>query len=95
MLHRVGSYRIVKVSKGFQIKVYGSALSESASQGPFIFILFYFILFYSFNYLLEKERDRAEEGQKEKERERIPNMLCAVSSEPDMGFELTNHKIIT
>ena len=31
----------------------------------------------------------SEEGQRERERERIPNMFCSVSTEPDVGLELT------
>ena len=30
-----------------------------------------------------------------RERERIPNRLRAVSTEPDVGLELRNHKIMT
>ena len=29
------------------------------------------------------------------ERERISSKLCTLSSEPDAGLELTNHKIMT
>ena len=31
----------------------------------------------------------------ERKRERIPSRFCAVSVEPDMGFELTNYEIMT
>ena len=33
----------------------------------------------------ERERDR----ERERERERSPSMLCAVSTEPNVGLELT------
>ena len=36
------------------------------------------------------------EGQgRERERERIPSRLLAVSTEPNVGLELTNHEIMT
>ena len=34
------------------------------------------------------------EGRRER-RERIPSRLCAMSTEPDAGLELTNHEIMT
>ena len=48
---------------------------------------------------LERERERLGEGWKEKERdrdtERIPSRLHTVSTETDVGLELTNHEIMT
>ena len=35
------------------------------------------------------------EGQRERERERIPNRLCAVSTESNAGLDLTNREIMT
>ena len=35
------------------------------------------------------------EGQRERERKRISSRLCTVSTEPDVGLELTNCKIMT
>ena len=45
----------------------------------------------------ERERESAQmgEGQREKERQRIPSRFCAVSTEPDVGLEPTNHEITT
>ena len=37
----------------------------------------------------ERERERGREGG------RIPSRLCAVSTEPDAGLELTNCEIVT
>ena len=34
-------------------------------------------------------------GGAERERERLPRRLCAVSTEPDAGLNLTNHEIMT
>ena len=31
----------------------------------------------------------------QRDRERIPSRLCAVSTEPDLGLELTNYEILT
>ena len=38
------------------------------------------------------KRARAE---RERERERIPSMLQAINTEPDVGLELTNREIVT
>ena len=35
------------------------------------------------------------EGQREREIERIPRRLCTVSTEPDVGLELTNREVMT
>ena len=58
-----------------------------------VFIFFQFVYF-------ERERARehacvSREGQRERERDRIPSRLCAVSAEPDMGLDPTNHEIMT
>ena len=37
-----------------------------------------------------RETEGAGEGQRERERERIPSRLCTVSTEPDVGLELTS-----
>ena len=43
-----------------------------------------------------RERERKRERKREREgRERIPSSLCAISAEPDMGFNLTNPEIMT
>ena len=34
-------------------------------------------------------------GKRERKEERIPSRLHAVSTEPDVGLELTNHEIMT
>ena len=38
---------------------------------------------------IESKRER------ERERERIPSRLLTVSTEPDVGLELTSHEIVT
>ena len=43
----------------------------------------------------ERQRKRAGEGQGQKERERIPSRFLAVSAEPKVGLDLTNHEIMT
>ena len=45
----------------------------------------------------EREREREHEWGKgaERERQRIPSRLRAVSTEPDVGLELTNGEIMT
>ena len=35
------------------------------------------------------------ERERERERERIPNRICAVSTDPEAGLELTNWEIMT
>ena len=46
-------------------------------------------------YLFLRETEQAGEGQRERERERIPSRLHTVSTEPDVGLELTNREIMT
>ena len=36
-----------------------------------------------------------EEERREKERERIPSRVLPVSTEPNAGLELMNHKVMT
>ena len=45
----------------------------------------------------ERERERASRGGAERERgrERIPSRLHTVCAEPNMGFELMNHEVVT
>ena len=46
-----------------------------------------------FIYLFLRE---CEQGRgRERKRERISSRLCTVSTEPDVGLGLTNHKIMT
>ena len=59
-------------------------------------------IFISFSFsikLLKKSREsmnvRGGERERESGRERIPDSLCTVSSEPDVGLEHTNHEIMT
>ena len=47
------------------------------------------VYFESVVYVHEQGRGR------ERRRERIPSRLCAVSVEPDLGLEPTNHEITT
>ena len=44
---------------------------------------------------LRRESSQASRGEAERERDRIPSRLCAVSAEPNMELELTNHEIMT
>ena len=49
-----------------------------------------------FIYFERKRAGRGREREREREeRRRIPNRLHAVNAEPDAGFELTNHDIMT
>ena len=50
--------------------------------------------FLKFIYFESESAVQAREGQREKERERIPSRLCTVSTDPNVGFELTNLKQI-
>ena len=47
-----------------------------------------------FTYLFEREREQARARQRERERE-IPSRHHSVSTEPDVGLELTNCEIMT
>ena len=43
----------------------------------------------------ERERGKAWAGEGQRGRERIPSRLHAVSTDPDVGLESTNHEIMT
>ena len=43
----------------------------------------------------ERGVGRETERERERERERIPSRLCTVSTEPDVGLELTDCEIMT
>ena len=63
-------------------------------SSKFLYLVsFFFLVFIYF----ERERMHVhEQGRdRERERERIPSRLRAVSAEPDVGLELTNHEIMT
>ena len=56
------------------------------------------MFFYSFDflkYLLLRETGREDEGGTKRGRQGIPSTLHAVSPEPDVGLELTDHEIMT
>ena len=65
----------------------------------YLSILGLLIFFFFFNFVYfetEGENMHArEEETRERKRERIPTRLCAVSAEPNVGLDLTNHEIMT
>ena len=47
-------------------------------------------------FIFERERERTGEGQREGDTgSEAGSRLCAVSTEPDVGLELTNREIVT
>ena len=57
-----------------------------------------FFFFFLCLFVFETERDRAQVGRGQREREtesEAGSRLPAVLREPDLGFELTNHEILT
>ena len=68
-------------------------------QAHFVFIYFYCLFYFErHRESMNKgvvERKRGGERERERERERIPSRLHIVSSEPDMGLDLTNREIMT
>ena len=64
---------------------------------PHIFHLtFQFHFFFSFLFILRERKSVHQKGRgRERGRERIPNRLCTVSTEPDMGLCLMNYEIMT
>ena len=82
----------------------GRCLTGWATQAPLPAIVsngYFFkknFFLHLFIYVWETERDRAQvgEGQREKETEsKAGSRLQAVSTEPDVGLELTNREIMT
>ena len=60
-------------------------------------ILFRVLFIYFFNVYFKKECAWGEQRERERKREgeRIPTRLLAVSTQPDVGLELTNCEITT
>ena len=54
-----------------------------------------FIHSFKFIYLFLREGEHKQGRERKRKRERIPSRLCTVSTEPNMGLELTNHEIMT
>ena len=46
-------------------------------------------------FIFERERERMQAGEGQREEDRIRSRLCADSSEPNVGLELTNQEIMT
>ena len=46
-------------------------------------------------FIFGRERERTSGIGAERGRERIPSRLCTISTEPEVGLEPTNHKIMT
>ena len=57
-------------------------------------LLIFLKLFLKFIYF-ERETERANRGRAERGRDRIPSRLCAVSTKPNVGLEITNCEIMT
>ena len=57
----------------------------------------FFVLFFSLYFEIERGRKRvwAGEGKRERGRERMASRLLTVSTEPNVGLDLTDHEIMT
>ena len=61
-------------------------------------VYFYFLkgVFLVYLFILrERDRKYGRGRERQRERERIPSRLCAVSAEPDVGLDPTNHEVMT
>ena len=62
-------------------------------------MIWVFFLMFIFERERDRQTDRGRVGEGQREREtQIPKQAprpCAVSTEPDSGFELVNHRIVT
>ena len=66
--------------------------------GFFVLFLFFFKFFLTFIYFWDRERDRAWTGEGQREgytESETGSRLWAVSTEPDVGLELTDREIMT
>ena len=66
-----------------------SRIQNGGELGEFAMNLFFKCLFIYF------EGRRGRKRGRERERDRIPSRLDAVSTEPDVGLDLTNREIMT
>ena len=82
MCHELGEVNILLVATGhmWEINVYFTCFKKNV---------------YLFYREREREQGRGRERGREGGRERIPSRLYAVSTEPDAGFRLPNHEIMT
>ena len=55
-------------------------------EAPFLFFLSIFLSLFIY---IERDRDNVSGGGAERERERIPSRLHTVSTDPDVGLQLT------
>ena len=55
----------------------------------------YLVVFLNVYLFILREREKEQGRGRKRGRERISSRLCAVSSKPDAGLELTNCKIMT
>ena len=53
----------------------------------------FFLMFICFE--REREQEHKQRRGRERGRERIPSRLCTVSTDPDVGLNLTNHELMT
>ena len=53
------------------------------------------LLLFKLIYLLRKREREHERGEGQREREKIPSRLHTIGKEPNAGFDLTNHEIMT
>ena len=58
-------------------------------------IFFFKFISFEIEHTCTEEADRERQREREREREGIPRGFHAVSTEPNMGLELTNHEIMT
>ena len=76
------------------LEVTSQDLGTKASQ-----VLFFLISFFNvYLFFWERERQSTSRGGAEREKEgrhRIRSRLQALSTEPDVGFELMNHEFVT
>ena len=79
-------------SPGF-FSSYLSDRTSSVKQPFFLHLVFSFFFFNVYLFLRESAHSCA--GGAEREGDRILSGLCADSSEPNVGLELTNYKIMT
>ena len=99
ILPKCTEFQVYRMSKS-----QGSALQHGAYslQCYIVYFQIYweggpYVVFFNVYLLILRRQDRvpAGEGQRERDRERIPSLLHAVSTEPDVRLDLMNHEIMT
>ena len=86
---------IVNVLNATELYILKVLISSYVNFTSFLKNVYLFILTERESNMHKLGRGRERERQRDRETERIPSRLHAISTEPNVGLERTNHEIMT